>query len=129
MTTTEPIIRVENLSKQFLGVQALQDVSLRVHPGRIVGLYVPDRGSCTTFGRLADKLRPQEMGRIGYVASYYPGWNKDLEARYGAFRIGVTPGVFRLGNLPVFAVLAALCWWCFGSSLHHYCFHRDLALN
>jgi hypothetical protein len=41
----------------------------------------------------------------------------------------VTPGVFRLGNLPVFAVLAALCWWCFVGSLHHYCFHRDLALN
>lgn len=39
------------------------------------------------------------------------------------------PGVFRWGNFPVFAVLAALCWWCFVGSLHHYCYHRDLALN
>ena len=119
MNATEPIIRVEGLSKQFLDVQALKDVSLQIRPGRIVGLvgangggkstllrtivglYLPDRGSCTTFGRVSGELSPQEMARIGYVhqegdlidwmtvdqmiryvASYYPDWNKDLEERY-----------------------------------------------
>ena len=77
MNSNEPIIRVENLSKQFLEVQALKDVSPQIHPGRIVGLvgancggkstllrtmvglYVPDQGSCTTFGRSAVELRPE----------------------------------------------------------------------
>ena len=27
----------------------------------IVGLYLPDKGSCTTFGREAGKLRPEDL--------------------------------------------------------------------
>ena len=79
MSNGEPIIRVEKLSKSFLNVQALDDVSLRIHPGRIVGLvgangggkstllrtvvglYLPGKGSCTTFGRDADTLRPEDL--------------------------------------------------------------------
>lgn len=134
MSNGEPIIRVENLSKSFLDVQALNDVSLRVHAGRIVGLvgangggkstlmrtvvglYLPDRGNCTTLGRDAGKLLPEDLARIGYVhqeggliewmtvdqmvryvAAYYPGWNKDLEERYRA-RFDVV-GDRRVGTL------------------------------
>jgi ABC-2 type transport system ATP-binding protein len=137
MNNGEPIIRVENLSKRFYEVRALNDVSLAIHPGRIVGLvgangggkstllrtivglYLPDKGSCTTFGREAGKLRPEDLARIGYVhqegelidwmtvdqmgryvAAYYPSWNGGLEERYrsrfdvdGGRRVGVlSPG-------------------------------------
>jgi len=137
MNDDEPIIRVENLSKGFDQVQALKSVSLTIHPGRIVGLvgangggkstllrtvvglYLPDGGSCTTFGREAGKLRPEDLARIGYVhqegelidwmtvdqmvryvAAYYPGWNGELEERFrsrfevdGHRRVGVlSPG-------------------------------------
>jgi ABC-2 type transport system ATP-binding protein len=137
MSSDEPIIRIENLFKSFYEVRALDDVSLTIHPGRIVGLvgangggkstllrtivglYLPDKGSCTTFGREAGKLRPEDLARIGYVhqegelidwmtvdqmvryvAAYYPGWNADLEERYrsrfdvdGGRRVGVlSPG-------------------------------------
>jgi ABC-2 type transport system ATP-binding protein len=137
MSNGEPIIRVENLSKSFYEVQALNDVGLAIHPGRIVGLvgangggkstllrtivglYLPDKGSCTTFGREAGKLRPEDLARIGYVhqegelidwmtvdqmvryvAAYYPSWNAELEERYrsrfdvdGGRRVGVlSPG-------------------------------------
>ena len=137
MNSGEPIIRVENLSKSFYEVRALNDVSLAIHPGRIVGLvgangggkstllrtivglYLPDKGKCTTFGREVGTLRPEDLARIGYVhqegelidwmtvdqmvryvAAYYPSWNGELEERYrsrfdvdGGRRVGLlSPG-------------------------------------
>lgn len=66
----------------------------------IIGLYLPDTGTVTTLGVRAGKLTSAELSRIGYVhqegelidwmstrqlmdyvASYYPTWNRDLEAR------------------------------------------------
>jgi ABC-2 type transport system ATP-binding protein len=119
MNESQPIVRIENLSKSFLDVHALVDVDLAIHAGRIVGLvgangsgkstllraivglYLPDGGSCTTLGRKASELRPEDLARIGYVhqegelidwmtvdqmvryvAAYYPTWNADLERRY-----------------------------------------------
>jgi len=119
MNEHQPIVRIERLSKSFLDVHALIDVDLEIHPGRIVGLvgangsgkstllrtivglYLPDKGSCTTLGRIASELRPRDLARIGYVhqegelihwmtvdqmiryvASYYPSWNGDVEGRY-----------------------------------------------
>jgi hypothetical protein len=39
------------------------------------------------------------------------------------------PGVFGKALLPVLGVLTALSWWCFVGPLHHFCYHRDLALK
>ena len=41
----------------------------------------------------------------------------------------VAPGALRGALLPVLAVLTALSWWCFVGPLHHFCYHRDLALK
>ena len=116
-----PVISARNLMKRFGSVQALNDLTLDIFPGRIVGLmgangcgkstlmrhiiglYLPDKGTCATFGVEAAKLGPKEMARIGYVhqegelldwmsvaqliryvAAYYPSWNADLEKRYVA---------------------------------------------
>ncbi|MFC1839000.1 ABC transporter ATP-binding protein [Thermodesulfobacteriota bacterium] len=80
-----PIISVTNLSKYFGSVQAINNLSLEIYPGRIIGLmgangggkstlirhliglYLPDAGNCTTFGVEAKKLGPEELARIGYV--------------------------------------------------------------
>jgi ABC-2 type transport system ATP-binding protein len=85
MTNTSPILSVRNLSKAFGSVQALDNVSLDIYSGRIVGLmgangsgkstlmrhwaglYIPGSGSCLTFGTEAARLGPKEMARIGYV--------------------------------------------------------------
>ncbi len=113
------VIKIEGLQKQFNMVDVLQDVSLEIAAGCIVGLvgsngagkstlirhmvglYLPNEGTCETFGHDAAKLGPQELARIGYVhqegrlidwmtveqmvryvASYYPSWNTDLENSY-----------------------------------------------
>ena len=85
MNEVEAIVRMRNVYKRFGRVQALDDVSLEVGRGRIIGLlgangcgkstllchiiglYLPDEGECITFGRWAKDLGPKELARIGYV--------------------------------------------------------------
>lgn len=81
----EPIIHMENVSKYFFDVRALQNVNLRITPGQIVGilgangggkstllrhmigLYLPNKGQCETLGCPTSELSPRELARIGYV--------------------------------------------------------------
>ena len=80
-----PVVRVRDLTKRFGDTIALDDVSLDVTPGRIVGLlgangagkstllrhmtglYLPDAGTCATLGCDAARLTPDHLARIGYV--------------------------------------------------------------
>jgi len=119
MTNANPIMQMNQVFKRFGKIQALDGIDLEIRPGRIIGLvgangagkstllrhiiglYLPDRGECMTFGCAAGKLGPEELGRIGYVhqegelldwmkvgqliryvSTYYPTWNKQLEAQY-----------------------------------------------
>jgi len=119
MTNTNPIVQMNGVFKRFGKIQALDGIDLEIRPGsiiglvgangagkstllrHIIGLYLPDRGECTTFGCDAGKLGPGELGRIGYVhqegelldwmkagqliryvSAYYPTWNKQLEEKY-----------------------------------------------
>jgi len=119
MTNANPIVQMSGIYKRFGKIQALDSVDLQLYPGRIIGLlganaagkstllrhiiglYLPDRGQCTTFGCDAATLGPAELGRIGYVhqegdlldwmkvgqltryvSAYYPTWNHELEEKY-----------------------------------------------
>ena len=80
-----PVVRVRDLFKRFGKTVALDNVSLDVLPGRIVGLlgangagkstllrhitglYLPDAGTCTTLGCDAARLTPDHLARLGYV--------------------------------------------------------------
>lgn len=82
---TEPIIEISGLTKRFDYTEALADVNLQIHPGRIVGLlgangsgkstlirhmiglYLPDEGDCYTLGSDASNLGADQLQRIGYV--------------------------------------------------------------
>lgn len=113
------IIECSGLTKRFGPTLALDNIDLAVSPSRIVGLigsngagkstllrhivglYLPDKGACATFGVEAARLGPDQLARIGYVhqegelinwmktgqliryvRAYYPTWNRDLEERY-----------------------------------------------
>lgn len=62
MHTAEPqlaLLRTVNLSKSFLGLQALQEFSVEVKPGEILGLIGPNgAGKTTCFNVLTGFLRP-----------------------------------------------------------------------
>ncbi len=144
----EPVVRVERLRKEFDGVTVLKGVSLDVRAGSVVGLvgangagkstlirlmvglYLPDRGTCTTLGHNAAKLGPSELARIGYVhqegklidwmtvaqmvryvASYYPSWNTELETGYlSEFKLdkNAIVGDLSPGQRQMLAILLAI---------------------
>jgi ABC-2 type transport system ATP-binding protein len=148
--SAQPLIQIEKLTKQFDDVRALDDVSLEIGPGRIVGLlganssgkstllrhivglYLPDRGCCRTFGSDAAKLSPEVLSRLGYVhqegalidwmtaaqlvryvGSYYPTWNPELEAKFiERFQLPVHKRVGSLspGQRQKLAILLAICF-------------------
>ena len=85
MNLTNPLIRIQNLTKKFGRTTALDNVSFEAGSGHIIGLlgangagkstllrhiiglYLPDGGSCVTLGRSAGDLGEAELAQIGYV--------------------------------------------------------------
>ncbi len=144
----EPVVRIDGLHKQFDCGTVLRNVSLDIHTGsivgllgangagkstlirHIVGLYLPDGGSCSTLGCDAAKLRPRDLARIGYVhqegtlvpwmtveqilryvATYYPTWNEELEQDYlSEFELdtGAIVGDLSPGQRQMLAILLAI---------------------
>ncbi len=119
MTIENTITQMTNVSKKFSKIQSLDSIDLKINAGQIIGLlgangsgkstllrhiiglYLPDKGQCTTFQADAAKLGPKELARIGYVhqegelldwmtvkqlinyvSAYYKTWNKELQDRY-----------------------------------------------
>jgi ABC-2 type transport system ATP-binding protein len=119
MNNVSPIVECRGLIKSFDGKKAIDSVDLSIMPGSIIGLlgpngcgkstllrhmigiYLPDKGSCTTYGCDAGKLTQKELSRIGYVhqegelldwmtveqliryvEAFHHQWNSDLEKRY-----------------------------------------------
>lgn len=84
----EEVLRVENISKRFGGVTALDQVSLTINPGEtcclvgengsgkstlikiISGVYTPDEGDIYTNGRHYKKLTPLESIHEGIQVIY-----------------------------------------------------------
>ena len=61
---TQPILRFERISKSFFGVPALQDVSLSLEPGRLLGLIGENgAGKSTLMNVLGGVIQP-DQGRM-----------------------------------------------------------------
>ena len=59
-----PILDIKNLSKNFGGLKALQDITFRIDPGEIIGLIGPNgAGKTTLFNCVAGVEKPTQ-GRI-----------------------------------------------------------------
>ncbi|HPF70966.1 MAG TPA: ABC transporter ATP-binding protein [Candidatus Krumholzibacteria bacterium] len=86
MSEQQPIVRLRGVSKHYGATRALNDVSLDIMPGTIVGvlgpngsgkttlmghlpgLLVPTAGTVETFGQPAARLDDAALARIGYVS-------------------------------------------------------------
>lgn len=66
------ILECVNLSKRFGKTQALEDVSLRIEPGRVVGLLGPNGSGKTTLIKLANGLLTPSEGEI-LIGGQEPG--------------------------------------------------------
>jgi ABC-2 type transport system ATP-binding protein len=97
----------------------------------VAGLYLPSAGSCETLGAPVGALSAAQLTRIGYldqeakyidwmrvrehldyVASYYPSWDKQLEARLIReleVHESAKVGTLSPGNRQKLGILLAVC--------------------
>lgn len=87
MTDTQPhLLDAQGVSKRFAGITALDDVSLHVDAGELVGLIGPNgAGKTTLFDCLYGTLRP-DRGRVTLDARRLQGLPEFRRARLGLGR-------------------------------------------
>jgi len=104
--SSEPLLRTDNLVKQFKKRVVVRNVSIELHAGEIVGLLGPNgAGKTTTFRMTVGLLRPT-LGHIwfdGHDVTRLPMYRR---ARTGMAYLPQEPSVFR--NLTVRQNLLAI---------------------
>jgi branched-chain amino acid transport system ATP-binding protein len=83
---TEPLLRVQGLTKRFGGVAAVGDVSFDLQAGRIVGLIGPNGAGKTTLVNLVTGVHPATSGRIRFDGQDVGGQRPYQAARRGLSR-------------------------------------------
>ena len=85
---SEPVLKVENLRKEFGGLVAVKDVSFEVAPGEFIGLIGPNgcgksttfncisglldqtAGNIEIFGKDASNMRPDQIQNLGFTRTF-----------------------------------------------------------
>jgi len=88
-------LRAEHLKKQYRGRQVLQDVSVEVHPGEVVGLLGPNGAGKTTCFYLIVGLIAADQGRILLNGRDITRLPMHARARAGLSYLAQEPSVFR----------------------------------
>ncbi|MEY2566698.1 MAG: hypothetical protein QOE35_1227 [Actinomycetota bacterium] len=86
VTPGEVILQVERLSRRFGGVVAVDDVSLDVRAGEILGLIGPNGAGKTTLFELIGGFTRADAGRVVYAGRDVSGLGPEARARLGLVR-------------------------------------------
>jgi branched-chain amino acid transport system ATP-binding protein len=97
----EPILRAENISISFGGLQALKDVSLEVYPGEIMAIIGPNGAGKTTMLNIINGFYKPDEGSIFFEGKERP--RKMKPNRIAAKGIART-----FQNLAIFSGMSAL---------------------
>jgi branched-chain amino acid transport system ATP-binding protein len=82
----EPILSIQQVSKTFGGLRAVQDVSFDVPAGSLTALIGPNgAGKTTLFALMSGFLRP-DTGHVRFAGSDITGQAPDANARLGLAR-------------------------------------------
>jgi branched-chain amino acid transport system ATP-binding protein len=100
----EPILRAENISIAFGGLQALNDVSLEIYPGEIMGIIGPNGAGKTTMLNIINGFYKPDAGRIFFEGKGRPRRMKPNQiAAQGIARtfqnLAIFSGMSALGNI------------------------------
>jgi branched-chain amino acid transport system ATP-binding protein len=82
----EPILRVDNVSKKFGGLQALCDVRFDLPQGEILGLIGPNGAGKTTLFNCINGVFPPDEGQVFFLGRDITGWKPYHVARLGLAR-------------------------------------------
>ena len=80
------LLEVTNLSKRFGGLQAVQDVSLTVNAGEIVGLIGPNGAGKSTVFNLINGVHSPDTGQVIFAGHDITGKQPHIVARHGLAR-------------------------------------------
>ena len=83
---TEPLLRVENVSKRFGGLRAVDQASLTAEAGQITALIGPNGAGKTTLFSIITGFLPPSQGRIVYDGADITGVPPHRLARHGIAR-------------------------------------------
>lgn len=84
--TTRPLLEVEGLSKAFMGVQALDDVSFTLEGGSVLGLIGPNGSGKSTAIDCITGFVPLDAGRVVLDGRSITRSSPHLVARVGIVR-------------------------------------------
>jgi branched-chain amino acid transport system ATP-binding protein len=83
---TDIILDVRNVSKRFGGIQAVDDASLRIAPGKITGVIGPNGSGKSTMFNLITGLETPDAGQIIYKGQDISGKQPHVINRMGMGR-------------------------------------------
>jgi branched-chain amino acid transport system ATP-binding protein len=90
----EPILALRGVSRRFGGLRVIEELSLKVKPGEILGVLGPNgAGKSTLFNLIAGVLPPNE-GVISYMGRDVTGMKVWLRRRLGIGRTYQAPKPF-----------------------------------
>jgi branched-chain amino acid transport system ATP-binding protein len=103
-------LEIEGVSKRFAGLRAVQDLSLRVDPGEIVGLIGPNGAGKTTTVDLVAGFQRADAGSIRFGGKALAGLRPHAVARLGLCKTFQVAQPF--GDMTVLenAMVGALAW-------------------
>lgn len=106
------LLRTENLSKHFGGLVAVNEVTMRVNKGEIVGLIGPNGAGKTTLLNAIAGSNPPTFGDVFFNDQTSTGFTAEKMCRLGLSRTFQIPQPFP--NMP--AIHNVLCSTLFGNS-------------
>ncbi len=104
---TKPLLSVEDLTKTFGGLHAVEEVSFQIQQGEIIGLIGPNGAGKTTIFNLISGYHPPTRGRIAFNGRDITGRRPYELARLGIGRtfqvVKPFPGLTVLENVVIAA--------------------------
>ena len=89
------ILSIENLSKRFGGLLAVDDVSISIQEGAVHGIIGPNGAGKTTLFNLITGLIPIDRGQVVYKGARLPAMKPDALASLGISRTFQNLRLFR----------------------------------
>ncbi len=103
-----PILKVENVSRRFGGLTAVDKVSLDIAQGELVGLIGPNGAGKTTFFNCLTGFTPPSEGRIFFRGEDITGLKPFMVAKRGIGRtfqnLRIMPNMTVFDNVSIGAI-------------------------